>query len=326
VDVVVILIVGQNSVWQKLCSLPRLERGEVNRVREVRAYAAGKGVNAARAAVSMGAETLVLGYAGGRCGRFFMDDLSREGIRGDWTRIGAETRICTTYAEEDGLSTELIEPTPRVSDGERARFLRTFMRRVNGAAFLIISGTTVEGESEDCYAAYIAEAHRLSVPVLLDSACAAARKALSESPEILKVNIRELALLLRGPVNGPVDRRAAYAELARTHGIRWIIATDGAEGMEGFDGSRILRAVPPRVRPVKTIGGGDAAAAGIALSMLEQAGDERRPPTGAALEQALIVATAMGTASCLAAVGGSIEKAAFQSIRNSVTVRELPPS
>ena len=321
-----ILIVGQNSVWQKLCILPRLERGEVNRVRDARVYAAGKGVNAARAAVAMGAEAMVLGYAGGVCGQLFMDDLSREGIRGDWTRIEAETRICTTFAEEDGLSTEVIEPAPRVSDGERAGFLRTFMRRVYGAAFLIISGTTVEGESEDCYAAYIAEAHTRSIPVLLDSACAAARRALSESPEILKVNVKELALLLGSPVDGHGDRREAYTELARTYGIRWIIATDGAQGMEGFDGSRILRAVPPRIRPVKTIGGGDAAAAGIALSMLEQAGAERRPPAGASLEQALIMAAAMGTASCLQTVGGGIDKAEYLSIRNGVTVREVPPS
>jgi tagatose 6-phosphate kinase len=321
-----ILVVGQNSVWQKLCLLPRLERGEVNRVREVREYASGKGVNAARALSSMGAAALVLGYAGGRHGRSFANAAYREGIRGDWTAIKAETRICTTYAEEDGLSTEVIEPTPRVSAAEKAAFLRAFRRRVDRAAFLIISGTTTDGESEDCYSTFICEAHRRGVPVLLDSACAAAERALSEGPEILKVNLRELAQLTGGQLTGLPGRIEAYRKLMAGHGIRWIVMTDGAQGMEGFDGERLLRATPPRVRPVKTIGSGDAAAAGMALSMLERiGGDAHDPRTG--LEQALVMATAMGTASCLNAIGGRVENGDFLSLKNNVSVREItaPP-
>jgi tagatose 6-phosphate kinase len=317
---VMILIVGQNSVWQKLCSLPRLDRGEVNRVRDVRSYASGKGVNAARAAASMGARALVLGYAGGPWGRVFTQDLSREGIWGDWTPIGADTRICTTYAEEDGLSTEVIEPTPRVSAGERARFLRTFSRHLKKAAFLIISGTTADGESEDCYEEYTAEAHKRSVPVLLDASCRAAQKALTKGPEILKVNLKELAHLSGGPVGSLSDRMAAYTRLIREFGIRWIAATDGAEGMEGCDGRRILRAVPTRIRPIKTIGGGDAAAAGMALSFLEQA----CTAAGATLEHAIVMATAMGTASCLNAVGGRVEMSDFISVRSGISLQKIP--
>ena len=95
------------------------------------------------------------------------------------------------------------------------------------------------------------------------------------------------------------------------------MATDGAEGIEGFDGERLFRAVPPKIRPVKTIGGGDAAAAGIVLSVLERGWD---------LKSALASAAAMGTASCLNAVGGQVSPADVESLRRSVTVREIPPA
>ncbi len=321
-----ILVVGQNSVWQKLCLLSRLERGEVNRVSRVREYASGKGVNVARAVSCLTGEALVLGYAGGARGKLFAEDCGREGIRGDWTRIGEETRLCTTLAEEDGLSTEVIEPTPRVSAGERGRFLRTFLRRMDGARMLIISGTTVEGESEDCYAVYVREARRRSIPVILDSACTAAQGALSERPDILKINVRELALLSGRKPEGADGRRRMCAEIAEKHGIRWIAVTDGPRGMEGWDGRAYFHASPPPVKPVKTIGGGDAAAAGMAVSVLEQAESAAGLPAGTAFREALTTATAAGTASCLSAVGGRIERSDYNAVKKGVTVQELPSS
>jgi 1-phosphofructokinase family hexose kinase len=335
-----VLVVGENSVWQKSCSLPRLERGEVNRVREVKTFASGKGVNVARALTSLGGDAFVLGYAGSRLGGLFTADLRREGLRGDWTRIREETRMCTTYAEEDGFSTEIIEPTPRVSSAESARFLKSFMRRIDKAAFLIISGTTVEGEPEDRYSLFVSEAHKRSVPVLLDSVCAAADQALSQSPEILKINIKELAKLSGHGVDALADRVDAYRALMGEYGIRWIIATDGANGMEGFDGARLLRAAAPRIKAVKTIGGGDSAAAGIAASMLEQAGGDPGADSPGArgseddaplidtsgLERALRAATAAGTASCLTGVGGLLLRSDFLSILNTVSLQEVPLS
>ena len=59
-----ILIVGQNAAWQKVCLLPRLARGEVNRADQVMLFGSSKGPNVARALAALHGDAKVLGYAG----------------------------------------------------------------------------------------------------------------------------------------------------------------------------------------------------------------------------------------------------------------------
>jgi tagatose 6-phosphate kinase len=317
----VILIVGQNTAWQNVCILPRLCRGEVNRVDEVLSYPGGKGVNAARALSCLGKTAKVLGYAGGRTGELLAEWLQKEGIGCHLTLIRAETRTCTTYAEQDGTTTECIEPSPEVTPGERELFRTIFRKHIGDARILLICGTTVRGETLDCYSFLISEARGRGVPVLLDSASPAALHALQGSPEILKVNLAELARIVGRPLPDPSSRTEAYSTLSRHRGIRWFFTTLGAEGIEGYDGSRIIHASPPRVSLVNAIGSGDAASAGIG-AVLEDA------PAGAdafssvpLFERALKAAAAMGTANCMNAVGGRVEKKDFLDVMEKTVLK-----
>jgi 1-phosphofructokinase len=322
-----ILIVGQNTAWQKVCFLPRLARGEVNRVREVHAFPSSKGPNVARALAGVGLQGLALGYVGGATGKLFSEGLRQEGLATHFTPIQGETRICTTYAEHDGPSTEVIEPSPEISSGERELFRSIFQQHIGEAQLLFICGTAVHGESEDCYAVMTAEAHKRGIPVLLDSSSFEARRALAQSPEILKVNMKELAEVAEGGVEELGDRVEAYRRLASAHGIRWFFTTHGPEGMEAFDGKTLLQAAPPRIVVVNTIGSGDAASAGIGWVILEwtsKGSGEEIFSSRSCLEQALVTATAMGTANCLNVINGRVEMADFKLMREKVAVREVP--
>ncbi len=321
-----ILISGQNSALQKVCVLPELRRGEVNRVTEVQTYASSKGPNAARALASMGKEGFVLGYTGGLAGRLFREDLRREGIRSHLTPIKAETRVITTFAEPGGPSTEVIEPSPEVSPREREHFQKIFRRHIGEARLCFICGTTARGESEDCYALLVSEAHRRGVPVLLDASGLQARRALCKSPEILKVNREELSGIAGLAADDPASRLRIYRRLAEDHGIKWFFTSLGAEGMEAFDGARFLLAVPPSIRVIDTVGSGDAASAGIGLALEEAllAGDGAKASVFAdCFEKALLTGTAMGTANCLNTVNGKVAYEDFISVRDGVTIREV---
>ncbi len=322
-----ILISGQNSALQKVCVLPELRRGEVNRATEVQTYASSKGPNAARSLACMGKEGLVLGYAGGLTGRLFQEDLRREGIKFHLTPIEAETRVCTTFAEPGGPSTEVIEPSPEVSPAERGLFQEIFRQHIDEARLCFICGTTVRGESEDCYARIISEAHRRGTPVLLDASGLQARRALRESPEILKVNRDELAGIADHEANDPASRLRIYRRLACDYGIKLFFTSLGAEGMEAFDGTRFLLAAAPRVRVINTIGSGDAASAGIGLALEETllAGAGAKASAFAdCLEKALLTGTAMGTANCLNTINGKVVREDYLSVRERLTIREVP--
>ena len=210
-----ILVVGHNLAWQKVGHLPALRRGEVNRLRSLREFASGKSVNVVRALRALGGTGEAIGYAGGQAGRKLEHDVRSEGLPCRLVSIVEETRTCTTVAEPDGTCTELIEPSPHVGAEEREAMHRTVMERLKAARLLLISGTTPDGETEDCYREYVRAAHERGLPVMLDSSGLPARKALVEHPEIIKINVHELAELSGAPTDSAEKRRAACTDRPR---------------------------------------------------------------------------------------------------------------
>jgi 1-phosphofructokinase family hexose kinase len=326
----VILVIGQNAAWQKVCGLRRLEPGAVNRLDTVIAFGSSKGPNTARALAGVGAGARVVCYAGGANGRLFLEQLAREGIACDPVPIAAETRLCTTFADADGRCTEVIEPAPEVTAAERSGFRALVAERLAGSRVLVLMGTTVSGETPDCYRWLVRAAHERGVPVVMDSACPAALEALAERPEVLKVNAEELTQFAgrsAGEAADPGARAEAYRALCG-RGVRWIVVTLGADGVEAGDGRLVLHAAVPRVTVVNSVGSGDAAAAGVAWSLHEALADGASADAVFAsrdrLADAAARAAAMGTANCLNPVNGRVDAADYRHLRAEVTVRDLP--
>jgi tagatose 6-phosphate kinase len=308
-----ILVVGHNSDWKKIYRLGAMQVGEVNRLEELHYVAAGKGANTARALCSVGERTLLVGYAGGSNGARFLQALREEEIPHDFQRIRAETRTCVTVLEADRTATELIEPSPTLTAAEVRGYERRLMRHLSRARCLVIGGTSLPGSPPECYRRYVEAARHRGVPVVLDSYREHALRALEAAPEVLKINRRELESLLGRRLPRPASRKEAYRELRERYRLSWVIVTAGVEGLEGFDGRRYLRVVPPRIEAVNPIGSGDAASGGIAAAFAR----------GEELPAALCRGTAMGTANCLTLQTGRVERGEVERLLALLTAEEL---
>ncbi|HEB10718.1 MAG TPA: hypothetical protein ENI06_05850 [Spirochaetales bacterium] len=322
-----VLVIGQNSTWQKTCLLPQLKSGEVNRIDRVIFGAAGKGANVARGLKLLAKKPHLLGYTGGINGDRFINACKSEGLESSFIPLEHETRICTTIIESSGRTTELIEPSPVVSDQEIAAFKQEFQKKIPAAVFLAITGTALPAEPDECYKDYLIQAKSHNVPVLLDSYRRHGARALEAAPEILKVNLQEVEELagekLSAGVSKVVSRFMVYNEMIEKFGIRWIIITKGAEGAEGCDGSKLVRVSLPDVKAVNPIGSGDAFSAGIIASVLDEIGEGaviRKFPEAFSLERALKWGAAMGTANCLNINPGFVELTVLEKIFERVVV------
>ena len=319
-----ILVVGQNSTWQKTYFFGAIERGLVNRVREARESAAGKGANVGRVLTRYQLPHMVFAYNGGPTGGKFAGDCEADGIAMHFLEIAGETRTCVTLIESDGVVTELVEPAPAVTAEEREAYHAALFAGMGEASYLCISGTAMSGETDDCYLEFSRAAKDAGVPILLDSYKAHAERALEVGPQLLKINDMELGALSGRPVETAEDRAAACALLRRRYGIRWCIITRGKDGIEGYDESMAVLATPPEVQAVNPIGSGDSVSAGV-LSVLETDGRPFDELDGDedVFERAVLEGVAAGTANCMNWKPAAIEPGDLKQVRGGVTLTRL---
>lgn len=234
--------------------------------------------------------------------------------------------------------TELVEPAVVASAAEQERFAAAYDRLLEQASAVVIAGSAIGGADREVYAEMVRRARRRGVPTLLDAYHGHGRAALAAAPSIVKINRAELAELAGTAVNTEPARTAAYRDLCDRHGVRWVIVSAGAEGIEACDGERLLRAAAPALPVVNSIGSGDAASAGVAAALVGAtgvpvagvvAGPNRAPRAAASapteqadLAAAARLAVACGTANCLTATPGSVSREAIMRLLAEVTVTE----
>jgi len=338
-----ILVIGENSVWQRTVLLEKLELDSVNRAKKVSAFPSGKGVNVVRALKVTNSKGFLLGYAGGIIGKLFIERLMEEGLPFSITNIKNETRICTTLIEDrlvEGTRrvTEIVEPAPQISEEESKQFFNNFIKHLDTATVLSVSGTAVREEDVYAYKKAIERARQRGIPTILDSHGREANEAVKGKPDVLKINLSEFIKLIESDktyrekiaksygenslVNNLENRSArfeAYRDFSDITGIKWLIITMGKDGAEAFDGKHFYSVETPRIAVVNSIGSGDSFTAGVASIVEEFKGKLENTPIIEALKRG----AAMGSANCLNLMPGLIEEKEYKEMLEKVRVKRL---
>jgi hypothetical protein len=118
------LILGLNPAWQRLFLLEKFLPGDVNRLPKAEEYASGKGINCGRVLQLLGGSPIMAHFLGSEHGVRIFDEVAASGIRQIPVWINAPTRICTTIVSK-GQTTELIEPSPKLTETENEDFIQT---------------------------------------------------------------------------------------------------------------------------------------------------------------------------------------------------------
>lgn len=95
----------------------------VNRVRNVRKTAGGKGLNVTRILKQLDTEVIASGLIGGFLGEEIKKDLTQNEIAHDFLPISGETRNCIAVLH-DGKQTKILENGPVITEQEVRAFLQ----------------------------------------------------------------------------------------------------------------------------------------------------------------------------------------------------------
>jgi 1-phosphofructokinase family hexose kinase len=263
-----IVCLSANPSIDKLFVVERVTPGAIHRPIDFIQVAGGKGLNVARAAAALGGEVRVVSLLAGHTGQWIAEALQSEGIAGRFSWMEGETRSCLSVADNSNREmTEFYEDGPEIDDGSWVHLRAVVEEALEGARWLVISGSLPRGAPSGGYAELIEAARRKDVWVALDARDRSLSEALPARPDVVKVNATEAGGLLGSRVTSLGDCLMAARRLRFLAGdAKAAIVTRGAEGAVAAtpDASWRGRASVSGPYPV---GSGDAFLAGLVVGL-----------------------------------------------------------
>jgi len=243
-----------------------LQPGQTNRTWQSRRMLGGKGVNAARVLVRLGAKVAIYGFLPGQDYAAYSALFAREGIENRMTQTSGSARVNAKVYDPSGM-TEFNTAAPPITDCEQQAFLQTFAAREADAP-LLLSGSLPPGLAADFYVPLCS-----GLTLADTSGQPLAKLVQSGKPAVYKPNRDELSSLVGHGVFSAADALCACKEVHRQSGAR-VLASLGEQGAVYVgQGSCMLPPVP--IAKPNPLGAGDAMAAAFLFALASGQSDIR---------------------------------------------------
>lgn len=256
-----ILTVTPTPAIDLTLELDELVLGALNRSDLSEREASGKGVNVSWALHRAGVDTVALFPAGGSGAVFMTQALSDANLPHRIVPITEDVRTNITIRPHRGTETKVNSPGNRLTDPERLAFADAVEQELGRATYMCLSGSAPTDAPEGFMAELVSLAKKQGVPTIVDTSGPALTDAISAQPDVITPNVHELCQITGTSFDtvGEVERAAHDVRLG---GVETVIVTLGASGALLVDGQGTLWAQAKGVKPLNSVGAGDALTAG----------------------------------------------------------------
>ena len=268
-----IITVSCNPAVDKTYKTSGLSIGQVNRMRDFVSLPGGKGVNVTKVLHQFGADVTAMGFLGGYTGEFIENELKEMGIDTSFTKIRTVTRTNMNIIGDDGNVTEILEPGPYIAGFERDQLVDRFKELVGKSSCVVLSGSLTEGLPTNFYGKLTDICNEKDVKVFLDTSGEPLKLAVEKKPYCIKPNRKELEYI----AGRKLSTEAEIIQTAYTYvkaGVSKVVVSMGEKGLLEISKSKVIKAVPPKVKAVNTVGCGDSVVAAMVLGHSRGLSDE----------------------------------------------------
>lgn len=240
---------------QKLrCAAPRHDAG-------------GGGINVSKAIRRLGGESLALFTSGRTQGLLLQELVEKEGITHQIIGIEGSTRenfIVTETSTNNQYRFGM--PGPALTSAE-ADVCLAALRTLNGATYVVASGSMPEGLPVDFYAVIAREVKKLGARFILDTSGEPLRAAANEGVFLLKPNVGELAKMVGTDKLELSDVDDAALDIIHRGNCEVVVVSLGPQGamLVTKDGYEHIPAPP--VKKLSTVGAGDSMVGGMVYAL-----------------------------------------------------------
>ena len=268
-----ILTVSCNPAIDKTYNTSNVMIGQINRMRDLVSIPGGKAVNVTKVLRQFDAHVTATEFVGGYTGDFIEEELRNMGVNTSFTTIRGLTRSNMNIIGDDGYVTEILEPGPKILSFEREDFMDRFRELVKISEYVVLSGSLTEGLPEDFYAKLIKICNDHGAKAFLDASGEPLKRGIEAVPYCIKPNRRELEYAVGKKLSTEAEIIQAAYEYIKA-GVVKVVVSMGDKGLLQITKTKVIKAVPPRIKKVNTVGCGDCVVAAMILGMIQGLNDE----------------------------------------------------
>jgi 1-phosphofructokinase family hexose kinase len=301
-------------------------------------FPAGKGINVAHVAATLGEPVAALGLVGEQNAPAFAHSLGESGIQNRLVSVPGGTRISVTILDpglgsEGQTETHVREPGVAPPPEGLAQ-VRAQLAQLSAADWVVMAGSLPPDMPAETYRDLIRVCARAGARTCLDASGPPLVAGVDAPPSLLKVNLFELGqvdetALDRKPIEGlaervhdlATDEIVALARRVQARGAQTVVVTLGERGAIGVAPSgRAWHAQSRLEQPVvDAVGSGDAFGAGLVVALCRSASLS----SDAALTRALRLGVACGAANALLAGAGRCRRDDVERLAAGAIVNEI---
>ncbi len=307
-----ILTITANPTVDRVYFVDNFEMGEVHRPERMVYSAGGKGLNVARVARLMGENSAAMGFVGGFNGEYIKSELQKLGIETDFTQVDGETRVCVNISDKNGLSGEILEKGPLVTQKQVEEFLAELEKRVKDCDIICASGSLPQGVGSSFYREIIRIAKKHNKRAIVDASGKVLEDVIEAKPFMIKPNRYELSLLMKKEIESIEDVKKALLFLDEK-GIELPLITLGKDGAMAYMKGEFYKFNSPDVKVKNTVGSGDSTVSGIATGLTR----------GMSVIDSIKLGMAAGTANTQFEETGMVSQELVEKYYKEVTVEKL---
>jgi 6-phosphofructokinase 2 len=272
-----IIALTPNPTYDFAVDAPKVEPNRKLRCVNPESHPGGGGLNVARAASRLGAETLAIFTAGGLYGAALKGLVAEEKVPMRTVPVAGETRIAfhvRDMATSDEYRFNL--PGAELRPAERQALLDALAEETREGDYVVGSGSLPPMLGDGAQEAFWAEAAKAAksrgARFVLDS-ISGLNAALKEGVFLLRHNEHEYQTLSGGPLQWP-DEIAAFAQdLVRSGAAERVVITHGGDGsVMATKGGLVFTPVFP-LRAHSAVGAGDSFVAGLLVALMRGSSD-----------------------------------------------------
>jgi 1-phosphofructokinase family hexose kinase len=264
-----IFTVTLNPAVDRELTVPEIKYDTVLRASDWRVDFGGKGFNVSRMLKSLGANSVAMGFAGGKSGEILQEGLESLEIGTDFVWVAGETRTnVSIVSEADHHYIKANEPGPTITPTDQQALLDKVTAVCKHGDWWVLAGSLPPGVPPTYYQRLISIINQSGARVVLDTSGEPLSHGCHAGPFLIKPNDYELEKLTGMPT-GDRNEILAAAKSLDSLGVSNSLVSMGKHGALLITKEDSWMIKSPKIQERNPIGAGDSLVGGVVWGLAQ---------------------------------------------------------